>query len=339
MKILKVYLFIFLILPLSGYAKVSVKKLKDQLSKRSNEVFTLGAKIRSLDKTLGSKNDDYLSNMNRVQKLEAVVTELKQKLEVNAGQIAKEYKNTKKLWEYYLINQQDKESEDYIYRRKLLLDVMAKQAKNLKQAQAQSKELLVTLESYDQQLGDYRNNSDTLYELISKLENDKKDLSKKYLNQLDAKNELEEELELAVAKRRAYNKKKKTTSKSNVEAIPVKLMLPLRNYLSYKGSSKGMTFKYKKVAPVHATERGKIVYSGELSSYGKVIMIDHGHDIRSVILGDLNIKATKGSVVKKGDILGYVNSDAGITKTLYYEVRKKNIAQNTVQLLKKIKTI
>jgi septal ring factor EnvC (AmiA/AmiB activator) len=116
-------------------------------------------------------------------------------------------------------------------------------------------------------------------------------------------------------------------------------MLPLRNYLSYKGSSKGMTFKYKKVAPVHATERGKIVYSGELSSYGKVIMIDHGHDIRSVILGDLNIKATKGSVVKKGDILGYVNSDAGITKTLYYEVRKKNIAQNTVQLLKKIKTI
>jgi hypothetical protein len=147
MKILKVYLFIFLILPLSGYAKVSVKKLKDQLSKRSNEVFTLGAKIRSLDKTLGSKNDDYLSNMNRVQKLEAVVTELKQKLEVNAGQIAKEYKNTKKLWEYYLINQQDKESEDYIYRRKLLLDVMAKQAKNLKQAQAQSKELLVSYSS------------------------------------------------------------------------------------------------------------------------------------------------------------------------------------------------
>lgn len=322
---------------LNTEAKISVKKIKDELSQKSERVFKLGAKIRSLEKNLGSKNDDYLTNMSRVRKIESVISEIRVRLQSNTKNINSKYQTTKKLWQYYLINQQDQESEDYIFRKKALIQTLGKQIKSLKNAKIKSKALMNTLASYEQQLVDYRTNSNSLYQLILDLESNKKNLSQKYISALERKNELEEKLEITIARQKTYRQKK--TSKTNLAKTPIKLMLPLRDFTSYKGSKKGMTFKYKKVAPLHATESGKVVYSGELASYGKVIMIDHGHDIRSVLLGDLNITAKKGDTVQKGQILGYVNSDTGITKTLYYEVRKKNVAQNTLKLLKKTKTI
>lgn len=319
------------------YANISIKKIKDDLSQKSENVFKLGAKIRSLEKSLGSKNDDYLANLSKVKKIEDVIGEIRLRLQHNEKSIGKEYSQTKKLWQYYLINQQDQENEDYIFRQRALRQTLNKQITSLKEAKLKSKALINTLASYEQQLADYRTNSNSIYQLILDLENNKKNLSQKYINALEKKNELEEKLEITIAKQKAYQRKQILPVDMN--SVPVKLILPLREYTSYKGSKKGMTFKYKNVAPVYASESGKIVYSGELASYGKVIMIDHGHDIRSVLLGDLNISSKKGDTVKKGQLLGYVNSDTGITKTLYYEVRKKNIAQNTLKLLKDIKTI
>lgn len=334
----KLVLILFFLIASMGHAKVSLKKIKDDLNLKSEKVFKLGAKIRSMDKSLGSKNDDYLANLSKVKKIEDVITNLKITVHQNAKKIGQESYKTKKIWQYYLINQQDKQSDDFLLRQKALLGTLERQIKSLKSAEKKSSSLIKTLASYEEQLIDYRQNSQSLYKLILDLENNKKDLSQKYINALDQKNELEEKLEISIAKQKA-SQRKYQKSLSKLKEIPVKLMLPLRDFTSYKGSKKGMTFKYKKVAPVHATENGKVVYSGELASYGKVIMIDHGHDIRSVLLGDLSIKVKKGDTVTKGQILGNVNSDAGLTKTLYYEVRKKNVAQNTLKLLKKIKTI
>ena len=78
------------------------------------------------------------------------------------------------------------------------------------------------------------------------------------------------------------------------------------------------------ISPIKAPSSGKVVYTGELASYGNIIMIDHGQDVRSVIFGDMKIKANKGDLVEKSQILGYTMADPGIEKSLYYEIRKKN---------------
>ncbi len=113
------------------------------------------------------------------------------------------------------------------------------------------------------------------------------------------------------------------------------LIPPLESFVNYKSGDKGVTFKYESRAPIKASAGGKVVYAGELASYGKVVMIDHGQEIRSVILGDIQIKASKGDQVKQGQILGYTLAEPGLKKSLYYEVRKKNVAQNTIALLEK----
>jgi len=66
-------------------------------------------------------------------------------------------------------------------------------------------------------------------------------------------------------------------------------------------------------------------------------MIDHGKDIRSVILGDINLKVKKGDLLDANGLVGYTNVDLGLTKSLYYEIRKNNKAQNTMKLIKTTK--
>jgi septal ring factor EnvC (AmiA/AmiB activator) len=75
---------------------------------------------------------------------------------------------------------------------------------------------------------------------------------------------------------------------------------------------------------------GKVVFAGDLASYGQVVLIDHGSDLRTVLLGKMNIKVKKNDTVKDGDILAYTQSDLKESQNLYFEVRKKNTAQNTI---------
>jgi len=64
-------------------------------------------------------------------------------------------------------------------------------------------------------------------------------------------------------------------------------------------------------------------------------MIEHGNQTRSIFLGQLKSKVKKGQSVAAGEILGYTlaNRKSRELGKLYFEVRKKNIAQNTSLLM------
>src|SRR5690606_24095673 len=96
-----------------------------------------------------------------------------------------------------------------------------------------------------------------------------------------------------------------------------------------KKGTKGVTYYFRGERPIFAAKAGKVIYRGELASYGQVIMIDHGASIRSVLLGNISFKILKGDLVSKGTILGYTRGNAMEKSSLYFEIRKKNIAQNT----------
>lgn len=109
--------------------------------------------------------------------------------------------------------------------------------------------------------------------------------------------------------------------------------------IEYK--QKGVTFKFQGKNEVLATKSGKIAYVGSLANYGNVVMIDHGNDTRTVLLGQFDSSVKNGDVVKDSQIIGYTNprsvNGLGDGK-IYFEVRKNNLAQNTYLLLDK-KTI
>ena len=332
----KILFLTFTILSLSLNAKsANISKLKDKISRQSAEVSKIGAQIKSLEKKLGKTNETYMDKTRLLKSLDQKIVQLRNDLSASALDISTSFKSSKKILNHYLLNTVDEYNSDELLKRKIYLKILQSKLSKLKQSQSKSQELLVAINEYEEKLKNVRVNEETLYQLIVDLENKKKNLGQSYITKLDNKNGLEEKLELAVARIRVKKKTIKKVSRSNVK-IKMKFSNPISSYISRKGSSKGVTYKYNKVTPIKSSKSGQVVYSGELASYGKVIMIDHGKDVRSVILGDINIKVKKGDLIDKSGVIGYANVDPGLTKSLYYEIRKKNKAQNTLKLLKKI---
>lgn len=91
---------------------------------------------------------------------------------------------------------------------------------------------------------------------------------------------------------------------------------------------KGIDILAEKSQPVVAVAPGKVAFTGELPSYGKVVILDHGGNYYSLCahLGGFDRKT--GDAVKTGDPLGW-SDDAGAP--VYFEIRARNVAVNPLQ--------
>ena len=86
----------------------------------------------------------------------------------------------------------------------------------------------------------------------------------------------------------------------------------------------GINLKVEKGTDVRSIFHGKVLYTGTLEGYGKIIIIGHGDDYHS-LYGHLdNIRAEMGDWVKEGTVIGE-SGDTGslLGATLYLEIRHK----------------
>lgn len=93
---------------------------------------------------------------------------------------------------------------------------------------------------------------------------------------------------------------------------------------------KGVDIAVKKRKPVKAIFRGKVVYSGVLPTYGRVVIIDHGEHYYSLCAHLGQILKTTNETVALGDQIGLTDSWGG---ALYFEMRSRNVALNPLQWL------
>ncbi|OAQ20563.1 M23 family metallopeptidase [Thermosulfurimonas dismutans] len=75
--------------------------------------------------------------------------------------------------------------------------------------------------------------------------------------------------------------------------------------------------------PIRATADGKVIYAGNHSGYGKVVVIRHGFGY-STLYGHLKkIKVRAGQKVKRGQVIGYLgNTGRSTGPHLHYEIRR-----------------
>lgn len=94
-----------------------------------------------------------------------------------------------------------------------------------------------------------------------------------------------------------------------VEGAPTNLHLPEKH---------GIFIKARPGSLVRSPWWGKVAYAGNLAGYGKVIVLDHGQRVHTVLacLGCLSVD--KGQNVKAGSVVGQV----GASTLVYLEVRK-----------------
>ena len=86
----------------------------------------------------------------------------------------------------------------------------------------------------------------------------------------------------------------------------------------------GMDISAERATPVRAPAAGTVVFAGAQAEYGITVILDHGHDIRSVYghLSKLTVKV--GDAVERGTVIGLTgNTGRSTGPHLHYEILVK----------------
>ena len=93
----------------------------------------------------------------------------------------------------------------------------------------------------------------------------------------------------------------------------------------------GMDFSSPIGTPVYATGDGTVQSAGWQSSYGNLIVIDHGYNYTTRYAHLSKIQVSAGQKVRRGDLIGLVgNTGKSTGPHLHYEVRYRGAPQNPV---------
>jgi murein hydrolase activator len=90
----------------------------------------------------------------------------------------------------------------------------------------------------------------------------------------------------------------------------------------------GIRFEVEPLADVKSPFTGKVAFCGPFRHYSNIVIIEHGQEYHSLLMGLDNVKVTPGQILQKGDLVGYVGitqkNEAGqnIKSTLFLEFRK-----------------
>jgi murein DD-endopeptidase MepM/ murein hydrolase activator NlpD len=101
-----------------------------------------------------------------------------------------------------------------------------------------------------------------------------------------------------------------------------------------RGHHDGIDIRAPKGSAIYAARDGKVIFSDRLSSYGNVVIVEHGSGYATVYAhNDANL-VRKGARVRRGERIATVG-DTGRARGphLHFEVRKGNIARNPLYYL------
>jgi septal ring factor EnvC (AmiA/AmiB activator) len=325
-SLMRILLFLSLALPLLSAAAI---KPQDELVKYRSEVMQLGARLSSLEKEIGSKNNLHLSSLEEIARFESDIKLYKDKLEQLQTQVSGAQQENKKILQSFLAESESEATE--AWQKKVHLELLKQAQQKLLTKQNELTTFEARIQELDERLLDLRRNEEELAQVIKELEARKQLAMELYMARLQNKQKVEGQVEKIKLDAQVAKIRSEFRQAPVKEAKPERFFSrPVDDFMTYTSSPKGVTFKYQAIQPVKATGQGKVVFAGDLASYGQVVLIDHGNDLRSVLLGRMNIKVKKDDNVQAGEVLAYTLNEAREEQTLYFEVRKKNTAQNTI---------
>lgn len=95
------------------------------------------------------------------------------------------------------------------------------------------------------------------------------------------------------------------------------------------GYHRGVDFADPYGAPVYASKSGVVAYSGWMSDYGNVIIIDHGSGVQTLYAHNSQLLVSNGQAVSQGEVIAYVGSTGMSTGPhIHFEIRINGQAVN-----------
>jgi len=96
----------------------------------------------------------------------------------------------------------------------------------------------------------------------------------------------------------------------------------------------GTDFGARRGTPILAVNFGKVIFSGRMGGYGKVVKIKHRNGYVSLYAHQSRIRVKRGQYVKRGQIIGYVgNTGISTGPHLHFGLRKRGKWVNPMRVL------
>jgi len=96
----------------------------------------------------------------------------------------------------------------------------------------------------------------------------------------------------------------------------------------------GIDIPAKKGTTVRAAEAGRVIYSGTLGDYGRIVIVKHAGRYSTVYAHNHRNKVKKGDFVERGDVVSTVGRSGNARGShLHFEVRRDRVAQDPLRYL------
>lgn len=351
--LLFIYPFVLLAAVESG-DKLNVFEMKKKLLAQNKMIQEMNREVSNIEMSLGIQNKKYFRLAHDRTKIEESLNNARKNADLDNQNLKKNYNETKMILMGVLLNKlENAESSSDLLSRKILVENLQKRLLDLEGMMKGNKAVQEDVEKLYLRLEDSMSAEKELLSIMSELEQRKKVLHANIMSsnvkQSDAQSQFDDIKNKMAMERDALRKnelKEKLRPVQITEEIRIPshteagsdFFTPITLYQGMDYQKKGVTFNFQGKNEVRAPKAGRVVYTGSLASYGNVLMIDHGNDTRTVLLGQFDYSVKNGDPIQSGQLVGYTNprSQNGLGDgKIYFEVRKNNLAQNTYLLLDK----
>lgn len=336
--------------------KLNVFEMKNKLFSQNKMIQEMNRDVGRIELSLGIQNKKYLKLADERAKIEESLSSARKNADLDNQNLKKNYNETKMILMGVLLNKLEKaESSSDLLSRKILVENLQRRLLDLDGMMKSNKAIQDDVERLYQRLEGSMRTEKELLSVMSELEQRKKELrltiEAENTKKSEAQNRFDEMKNKMAMERESLHKnqlKEKLQPMQITEEIKIPsqplasangdFSPPLSLYQGIDYQKKGVTFNFQGKNEVRAPKAGKVVYTGSLASYGNVLMIDHGNDTRTVLLGQFDYTVKNGDPIQAAQLVGYTNprSQNGLGDgKIYFEVRKNNLAQNTYLLLDK----
>lgn len=343
--------------------KESVSSMKKRLQDQEKNLKRLQFDVKDVEYSLVMNTKKYQKLVEERSKIEYQLQEAKKNLDLESEGLKRSFQQTKSILGGVILHRLDKnEKSSDLLSKKLLVEMLQKRLVDLGDLIRNNNNMKSELEKMDAEYQQSLSTEKELIQIVQEMEAKKQELLEVERIEADKKLSLEKQYNEArnrvSIEKNAENRKKLKEKLQNVqltEEIKVAdtiqksagnevvvagslYQTPLKSFQDFSYQKKGITYKFSGKNEIRAPRSGSVIYTGVLSTFGNILMIDHGDNTRSVLLGHFDYYVKNGDKLDLGGLIGHtkatnVNPDSD--GKLYYEIRKNNLAQNTYQLIDK----
>jgi len=314
--------------------------LNTEYKKAKYKVNRLKSKIRKIEDKLNKNNNKYITTVKKRQLIDLEIFEVERSLRNSIAQLEKKQSKLDSEYKILLLNSLDELSTEDLMTKKIVLNRIRKDRREVEAQLINQRSLNSRIDLLRKQFTQILDVEKNLYQLVQRLESDKQDYVKNFMEVSEKTVTLRAKLKnMKPAKVAKANKKRRSRGVRNTY-LAQDFEHPVSNYVTMEHEEKGIYYIFKESSDIKVSKPGTVLHVGTLANYGNVIMVDHGNELKSIFLGSLSSSVRKGDVVQAGAIIGKTRKSVNqnVMGKVYFEVRQKNRVQNTIKLVKSNQT-